>query len=105
MRGTTTQPAEPRASNAAPARSAPNTAARMSSGALIAHPPRHAGLSPVRLTDCRVLWQVYKCRLHGTAAFTGLLQQTLADVIEGSEEFRDQPARARQSDRMGFHPA
>ena len=33
-------------------------------------------------------------RPHCTEAFTGLLQQTLADVIEGSEEFRDQPARA-----------
>src|SRR5271167_1526713 len=44
-------------------------------------------------------------RPHCYEAFTGLLQQTLADVIQGFEEFRDQPEWARRQGGPRFHPA
>ena len=43
--------------------------------------------------------------LRCTESFGGLLQQTLADIIQSSKEFRDQPERALGPDRPRFDPA
>ena len=38
-------------------------------------------------------------------AVTGFLQQTLANVIQGFEEFRDQPYQGRRQGGPRFHSA